>query len=91
MERKARDPIALLERHDFTALALSPNGEIRLAALSPPPRSAVLLGAEGPGLDAALLARATSVRIPMAPGVDSLNVATTSGIVLHHIASARDA
>jgi tRNA G18 (ribose-2'-O)-methylase SpoU len=46
----------------------------------------VLLGAEGPGLSADILARAVAVRIPMAPGFDSLNVATASGIVLHHLA-----
>jgi tRNA G18 (ribose-2'-O)-methylase SpoU len=46
----------------------------------------VLLGAEGPGLPANLLARARTVRIPMAAGFDSLNVATTSGVVLHQLA-----
>jgi tRNA G18 (ribose-2'-O)-methylase SpoU len=30
----------------------------------------------------------TTVRIPMAGGFDSLNVATASGIVLHHLAAA---
>jgi tRNA G18 (ribose-2'-O)-methylase SpoU len=45
----------------------------------------VLLGAEGPGLPAEILARAVSLRIPMAAGFDSLNVATASGIVLHHL------
>jgi tRNA G18 (ribose-2'-O)-methylase SpoU len=43
------------------------------------------LGAEGAGLPADILARATTVRIPMAADFDSLNVATTSGIVLHHL------
>ncbi len=79
------DPIALLERHRFAPIALSPNGTTTLAAFRPQPRNAVLLGAEGPGLPPNLIARATSVRIPMAPGFDSLNVATTSGIVLHHL------
>ena len=46
-----------------------------------------MLGAEGPGLPAAILSRARTVRIPMSGGLDSLNVATTSGIVLHHLAS----
>ena len=41
------------------------------------------------GLAADLLSGATSVRIPMAPGFDSLNVATASGIVLHHLAAGR--
>jgi tRNA G18 (ribose-2'-O)-methylase SpoU len=53
--------------------------------LKPPERAAVLLGAEGPGLSDALMARARTVGIPMAGGFDSLNVATTSGIVLHHL------
>ncbi len=79
------DPIALLNRHGFAPIALSPSGAITLSALHPRPRNALLLGAEGPGLPPDLIARATSVRIPMAPGFDSLNVATTSGIVLHHL------
>lgn len=66
----------------------------RVAALTPSPgavalgradlttgRVAVLLGAEGPGLtDAALAAADVAVRIPMVPGVDSLNVATAGAI-----------
>ena len=80
------DAPALLGRHGFTPIALSPSGASTLAELRRPPRAAVLLGAEGPGLPADLLSRATSVRIPMAPGFDSLNLATTSGVVLHHLA-----
>jgi tRNA G18 (ribose-2'-O)-methylase SpoU len=42
---------------------------------------AVLLGAEGPGLSDAALDRAdVHVRIPMADGVDSLNVATAAAV-----------
>ncbi|PWC85796.1 RNA methyltransferase [Azospirillum sp. TSH100] len=81
------DPLALLDRFGFEAVALSPAGAETLAALPSPRRAALLFGSEGPGLPSALLARARSVRIPMAGGFDSLNVATTSGIVLHHIAS----
>ncbi len=80
------DPLGLLARHGFEAIALSPAGAVPLAALEAPARAAVLLGSEGPGLPAGLLARTRTVRIPMAPGFDSLNVATTSGIVLHHLA-----
>ena len=83
------DPLALLARHGFAAVALSPAGALPLSKWRPAPRSAVLLGAEGPGLDPALLARTTTVTIPMAAGFDSLNVATTSGIVLHHLVSRR--
>ena len=50
-------------------------------------RIAWLVGAEGPGLSAEALAAADlAVRIPMAPGVDSLNVATAAAIAF---ASAR--
>jgi len=83
------DPVALLERHGFAPIALSPSGATTLADYRPALRNAVLLGSEGPGLAPALLARTTSVRIAMAPGFDSLNVATTSGIVLHHLAAGR--
>ncbi|MFC7498599.1 TrmH family RNA methyltransferase [Enterovirga sp. GCM10030262] len=88
---RGEDMLALLDRHAIAPLALSPAGTTRLADFAPGPRTAVLLGAEGPGLSPHLLARTSSVRIPMAPGFDSLNVATTSGIVLHHLAAARAA
>lgn len=82
-----KDPLALLAAGGFTALALSPNGDRPLAGPAPPDRPAVLLGAEGAGLPPALLERAQTLRIPMAAGFDSLNVATTGGIVLHYLAS----
>ncbi|MGA0599511.1 TrmH family RNA methyltransferase [Caulobacter sp. KR2-114] len=83
------DSVALLRGAGFQPLALSPMGRERLSDLTPPRRAALLLGAEGPGLPAELIARADSVRIPMAGGFDSLNVATTSGIVLHHLTAGR--
>jgi tRNA G18 (ribose-2'-O)-methylase SpoU len=48
---------------------------------------ALLLGAEGPGLtDAALAASDVVVPIPMAGGVDSLNVATAAAVAFHALA-----
>jgi len=45
------------------------------------------LGAEGAGLSRATRAAAdVEVRIPMAAGVDSLNVAAACGIALHRLA-----
>ena len=85
--RQAEDVPELLARHGFSAFALSPSGALALSDLKSPMRAAVLFGAEGPGLPADILARVTTVRIPMAAGFDSLNVATSSGIVLHHLAS----
>ena len=56
----------------------------------PPGPIAVLVGAEGSGLSPAARAAADfEVRIPMAPGVDSLNVATaTAAAPLHRLAPA---
>ena len=78
----AGDLLDLLARHGFDALALSPHRATRLADVVRAPRVALLLGAEGPGLPDALLARARAVAIPIVPGFDSLNVATSSGIAL---------
>jgi len=86
---RGEDPLALLERHGFASVALSPTGDTLLADWRPTDRNAVLLGAEGSGLPAELIARAMSVRIAMSEGFDSLNVATTSGIVLHHLSASQ--
>ena len=83
----AADLVRQFEAAGLNVLALSPGGGIDLMDLDPPRRCAVLLGAEGPGLPSEVLAGALSVRIPMAGGFDSLNVATTSGIVLNHLLS----
>lgn len=83
--RPSEKALTLLERHGFRALALSPAGAVRLAHLKRPSRAALLLGSEGPGLPSAVLERATTVTIPMAGAFDSLNVATTCGIALHHL------
>ncbi len=85
----ADDLCKLLAKHGFSTVALSPQGRGDLAEFSPPARTAALFGAEGPGLPQALLDGVRSVRIPMAGGFDSLNVATASGIVLHHLARPR--
>ena len=84
---QADDAVEILRRHGFEALALTPRGTVRLDSAERGRRLAVLLGAEGSGLPPEIEARATTVRIPMAADFDSLNVATTSGIVLHHLTS----
>ncbi|HYD08814.1 MAG TPA: RNA methyltransferase [Acidimicrobiales bacterium] len=68
-------------------LALTPSGEDDVTALvEPPERYVLLVGAEGDGLsDAALASADRRLRIPMAPGVDSLNVATAAAVALSHL------
>jgi tRNA G18 (ribose-2'-O)-methylase SpoU len=69
----------------ITTVALTPAADAeplaRLVAEAPA-RVALLVGAEGPGLSAAALARARRIRIPQAAGVDSVNVATAAAIAL---------
>ena len=65
-------------------------GALALSEVDPAryPRTAVLVGAEGPGLSQEALAAADlHVRIPMRPGVDSLNVATAAAIAFAHLTS----
>lgn len=77
--------VALMERRGFVPLALSPSGETDIADAGRPARAALLLGSEGEGLPATILARCRTLRIAMAPGFDSLNVATAAAIALHRL------
>jgi tRNA G18 (ribose-2'-O)-methylase SpoU len=83
------DLVATLARNGFEVVALSPGGAIELSDLRCGPRVAALFGAEGPGLAPDLLTRTRTVRIAMAAGFDSLNVATTSGLVLYQLTQPR--
>lgn len=79
--------LKLLQDKGFRVLAMTPRESAQtLRSVPVPPRWAVLVGAEGAGLsDDALAAADTQVRIPMAPGVDSLNVATAAAVVFAHL------
>ncbi len=75
----------------FTRVALSLRaGAASISTLEAgamPDRVALLVGTEDTGLSTAALDRCDrEVTIPMAPGIDSLNVATASGIALHRLA-----
>lgn len=69
----------------LAALALSDTAvTLDAFAANPPERIAIMLGAEGDGLSRQALANADSVvTIPMAHGVDSLNVAAASAVALY--------
>ncbi len=83
---RGTDPLAPLLAAGFQSIALTPAGATPLSDAQVSSRTALILGPEGPGLDPGLIARCRPVRIEMAPGLDSLNVATASGIALHHFA-----
>ena len=84
---RADDIVARLREAGYMPIALSPSGGERIDQVVWPARTALLVGAEGPGLPPALIESLRSVRIGMVPGVDSLNVATAAGIALHAVAS----
>jgi tRNA G18 (ribose-2'-O)-methylase SpoU len=66
-----------------TTWALTPAGSATVRGEPPAGRIALLVGAEGPGLSPGALGAADrQVRIPMVPGVDSVNVATAAAIAL---------
>ena len=76
----------LLRAAGFTVAALAlgdASVDLDVFAAEPPERLALVLGTEGDGLSAGALAGAdVVVRIPMAGGVDSLNVAAASAVAL---------
>lgn len=76
----------------FTVVALTPAADavpIHELRLDKGGRVALVLGAEGPGLTGATLGAAHHrVRIPMAGGVDSLNVGAAAAIACYAVSSA---
>ena len=85
-QSSAIDPFAhALDRHGFERVALSPSAAAPLSAFRRADRVALYVGAEGPGLPEAILGDCLGLAIPMAHGFDSLNVAVSTGIALHHL------
>jgi tRNA G18 (ribose-2'-O)-methylase SpoU len=84
---RAVDAVTQLRAVGFEILALTPSPSADdVRTLVPRRRQVLLVGAEGPGLSGAALSAADRrVRIPMAAGVDSLNVATAAAVALHHL------
>lgn len=81
--------LATLKAKGFRLAGLTPKTtavELALCARQPGQRIAVLVGSEGPGLSAAAEAMAdVCMRIPTRPEVDSLNLATATGIALYFL------
>ena len=77
--------IASLGAAGFEQYALSPRGRLDIGAVAPPLRAALYLGTEGEGLPESIMSGMTTVRIPIAPGFDSLNVAAASAVALHRL------
>jgi tRNA G18 (ribose-2'-O)-methylase SpoU len=79
--------LEVVRKWGFVPLALTPSSqseriEVVSAGLQGS-RVALLVGAEGGGLSATALSMCRPVRIAMADGVDSLNVAAATAVALH--------
>ncbi|WP_072687156.1 TrmH family RNA methyltransferase [Rhodococcus marinonascens] len=77
--------LEVLRERGFQLISLTPNPEaVTLAEAMTGEKVALILGAEGPGLTEHAM-RAADVRacIPMAPGTDSLNVATAAAMAFY--------
>lgn len=83
--------LARLQAVGFRLLALTPSEPaMPLRDIAPTARLALLVGHEGDGLSDEVRAAADlCARIPMAAGVDSLNVATAASVALYELASQR--
>jgi tRNA G18 (ribose-2'-O)-methylase SpoU len=81
------DLVAALNAHEFSLWGLSPGGKSDIREIPAATRMALLTGTEGEGLPAHVMATIHTARIAQAPGLDSLNAATATGIALHAIAS----
>nr|WP_299506043.1 RNA methyltransferase [uncultured Rhizobium sp.] len=80
--------LGTLAEAGFEIWALSPSGSVEIGEIRPGRRVALVMGTEGEGLSASILDRFQSARIAQAPGLDSLNVGTASGIALYHLSRA---
>jgi tRNA G18 (ribose-2'-O)-methylase SpoU len=82
------DALGELRAAGFTVAALTPAPSAVPIEHLPAGRIAFVLGTEGAGLDEATMAAADlRVRIPMAAGADSINVAAASAVAFHRVAA----
>lgn len=74
-----------LDKHDIELIGTDMKGG-NIGTFSPPQRFALVAGNEGAGLSDVVRSRVTrTVAIPIEPGVESLNVAVATGIILHQL------
>jgi 23S rRNA (guanosine2251-2'-O)-methyltransferase len=78
--------VETLQEKGFWLYAAAGEGETDISAMEPAPRTGIVLGSEERGIRRLIREKCDgSVRIHMEPGVDSLNVAVTAGIIAFHL------
>lgn len=86
---RATELVDAAELAGLRPLALTPRANASLREMATEAPTALLVGAEGPGLPPAILDRVPTASIPMREGHDSLNVGVASAIALYELAAAR--
>jgi len=82
------DLAAFCRRFDLALVATAIQSSVPIASIGHPPRVAIVVGHESEGVTPGVRALATHVvRIPMASGVDSLNVAVSAAIALDRLSN----
>ena len=84
------ESLPLLHSHGIKTIALTPSGDVELSDidLARDEKAAVILGAEGPGLEKASLDAANiRAKIEMSKDIDSLNVANAAAIAFYALRS----
>ncbi|MCF3638371.1 RNA methyltransferase [Rhizobium sp. TRM95111] len=87
-EGRTEEHLERLAAAGFDIWALSPRGSVRIGDIPASRRVALVVGTEGEGLPERIMQRFRTARVPQAPGLDSLNVATASGVALYQMALA---
>ncbi|HEX2155139.1 MAG TPA: RNA methyltransferase [Acidimicrobiia bacterium] len=77
--------LEVVSDHGFRLVGLSPDPQAApIGGLEPAPKTALILGAEGPGLSEATIRQLDRlVRIPMRPNIDSLNIGAAAAIAAY--------
>ncbi len=85
-----KDLLGNLGRNSFHLVAATPGAAIDFRNADYRGRIALILGNEGKGLSQEILSQVqTRIQIPMAPGIESLNVAVAASIILCEAARQR--
>jgi 23S rRNA (guanosine2251-2'-O)-methyltransferase len=78
--------VETLQENGFWLYAATEDGETDISSLATAARTGIVLGSEEHGVRKLVRTKCDgSVRIPMEPGVDSLNVGVTAGILAFHL------
>lgn len=75
-----------LVEHGYELFGLTPSGGASIRNIKFPAKTAIIIGAEGEGIDKDILSQIQNVQINQTSDIDSLNVSMATGIALWHIA-----